>query len=212
MRVVGLLPAASLSLGVAVGLVTQWPHVFGWVMPFAVAIAAAGWGLRWARVTSVALVLGFAAAGAAAAVHSQDAALHTPLRRVLHETFGGFAIETLGPPGGHDPVPTPATILEDASARDGFVSLRAAVRDVRLDGRWRAATGRVALSVSGTVPPGQVARWTAGRAIEAPVTFRRPARYLDDGVADFERDLALDGTTLLGSVKSGLLIDVQTSR
>ena len=40
------------------------------------------------------------------------------------------------------------------------------------------------------------------------MTFRRPARYLNDGVPDFERDLALDGTTLLGSVKSGLLVDV----
>ena len=39
-------------------------------------------------------------------------------------------------------------------------------------------------------------------------TFRRPARYLNDGVPDFERELALDGTTLFGSVKSALLIDV----
>jgi competence protein ComEC len=39
-------------------------------------------------------------------------------------------------------------------------------------------------------------------------TFRRPQRYLNDGVPDFERRLALDGTSLLGSVKSGLLVDV----
>ena len=40
------------------------------------------------------------------------------------------------------------------------------------------------------------------------MSFRRPARYLNDGVPDFERDLALDGTTLFGSVKSALLVDV----
>ena len=50
--------------------------------------------------------------------------------------------------------------------------------------------------------------WRAGRTLEAPITFRRPARYLNDGVPDFERDQALDGMTLLGTVKSGLLIDV----
>ena len=37
---------------------------------------------------------------------------------------------------------------------------------------------------------------------DSPVTFRRPARYLNDGVPDFERDLALDGTALFASVKS----------
>jgi competence protein ComEC len=51
-------------------------------------------------------------------------------------------------------------------------------------------------------------QWRAGRTIEAPMTFRRPARFLNDGVPDFERDLALDGVTLLASVKSGLLVDV----
>ncbi|HEX5635410.1 MAG TPA: DNA internalization-related competence protein ComEC/Rec2, partial [Gemmatimonadales bacterium] len=40
------------------------------------------------------------------------------------------------------------------------------------------------------------------------MTFRRPARYLNEGVPDFERDLALDGTTLLGTVKSALLVNV----
>ena len=37
---------------------------------------------------------------------------------------------------------------------------------------------------------------------------RHRRRYLNEGVADFERDLALDGTALLGSVKSGLLVEV----
>ena len=49
----------------------------------------------------------------------------------------------------------------------------------------------------------------AGRTLEMPVTFRRPARYLNDGVPDFERDLALDGTALFASVKSSVLVDVR---
>ena len=44
--------------------------------------------------------------------------------------------------------------------------------------------------------------------MEAFATFRRPARYLNNGVPDFERDLALYGRTLFGSVKSALLVDL----
>jgi competence protein ComEC len=39
------------------------------------------------------------------------------------------------------------------------------------------------------------------------VLFRRPARYLDDGVPDAEEARALRGVSLLGSVKSGLLVE-----
>ena len=70
------------------------------------------------------------------------------------------------------------------------------------------ATGGVAFTVSGEAGSGSAAEWRAGRVIAAPATFRRPARYLNAGVADFERQVALDGTTLFGSIKSGLLVDV----
>ncbi|HEV8398127.1 MAG TPA: DNA internalization-related competence protein ComEC/Rec2 [Vicinamibacterales bacterium] len=207
MRVIGLLPALSLSLGVAVGLVATWPRAFISTLALAVLIAVAAWVRRWPRVTTAALVVGFASGGAAIATRAADAALHPPLRQVLHDAFGGFAIDTLGPPGRHDPLPTRAVILDDASPRDGFVSLRVAVRDVRVGTDWHPAVGTVVLSISGLAPPDRVSTWTAGRTIEAPVTFRRPARYLDDGVPDFERDVALDGISLLGSVKSALLVE-----
>jgi competence protein ComEC len=50
--------------------------------------------------------------------------------------------------------------------------------------------------------------WRAQRTIETPITFRRPARFLNDGVADFEDALAREGTTLLGTIKSALVVDV----
>ncbi|MGH9142199.1 MAG: DNA internalization-related competence protein ComEC/Rec2, partial [Vicinamibacterales bacterium] len=40
------------------------------------------------------------------------------------------------------------------------------------------------------------------------VTLRRPSRYLDPGVPDSERALARRGTTLVGTVKSGGLVEV----
>ncbi len=41
-----------------------------------------------------------------------------------------------------------------------------------------------------------------------PVQLRRPSRYLDPGVPDYERALARRGTTLVGTVKSGALVEV----
>ena len=54
----------------------------------------------------------------------------------------------------------------------------------------------------------RVAEWRAGRIIRVPVQLRRPSRYLDPGVPDDERALARRGTTLVGSVKSGALVEV----
>ena len=41
-----------------------------------------------------------------------------------------------------------------------------------------------------------------------PATLRRPTRYLNPGVPDGERQLAWRGTPLVGSVKSGRLIEL----
>src|SRR5438067_1865005 len=41
-----------------------------------------------------------------------------------------------------------------------------------------------------------------------PVVLRRPSRYLDPGVPDHERELARRGTTLVGTVKSGSLVEI----
>ena len=51
-------------------------------------------------------------------------------------------------------------------------------------------------------------RWRAGRRVRLPVQLRRPSRYLDPGVPDYERALARRGTTLVGTVKSGALVEV----
>ncbi len=208
MPAVGLLPALSLIAGVAAGLALPWGwQVHAWLLIPAVVAAAMFWARGWLHLTTLVLVVGFTAAGAAGAAHARDAAIRTPLRHVLDAEFGGFDLDSLGPGGAHAPLLTRGRILEDASQRDGFVGVRVDVSEVKLQGAWRAVRGGVTLSVSGTASAPRAAGWTAGRLIEAPVTFRRPTRYLDDGIPDVERDLALDGTTLLGSVKSGLLVE-----
>jgi competence protein ComEC len=208
---VGALPALSLVAGVLTGLAVPW-NATPWLLCAAITLGVAllGWARGGSGLASAALAVGFAMCGAANAAHARDQALDTPLRGILDASFGGFALPSLGPGGAHPPLPTRALIVEDAALRDGFASLRVRVLAVRAGGVWREAAGGVALSVSGAAAIERLTEWRAGRTIEAPVTFRRPARYLNDGVPDFERDLALNGTALLGTVKSALLVDVRS--
>ena len=88
-------------------------------------------------------------------------------------------------------------------------SLRARVTSLQIGGSWQPVDGGSAISVAGTVTAPDQQRWYAGAELEAPVTFRRPPRYFNDGVADAEVARAWRGVTVLGSVKSGLLVEVR---
>ncbi|HZI81875.1 MAG TPA: DNA internalization-related competence protein ComEC/Rec2 [Vicinamibacterales bacterium] len=209
MSSVGVIPALSLVAGILVALASPWDAwVFLVPMLAAIVVATVAWSYNWPRVTTAALIAGFAACGAASGAQARERALDTTLRRVLDAEHGGFALSSLGPGGPHAPVPTRARINEDAALRDGFVSLTVDVRAIRVGDDWRDVSGGAVLSVSGATSGERASEWRAGRTIEAPVTFRRRARYLNDGVPDFEQDLALDGTTLLGTVKSALLVEI----
>jgi competence protein ComEC len=205
---VGILAALSLLIGAAIGLIAG---LDGWAYAALLLPTCACALAFWRRQAQVAilssLTLGFMAGGAALAADARERALHPSIRYLLDREFGGFLIESIGPAGRHDPLPTRLTLVEDASLRDGFVSLRADILAVRLRGQWHPVEGGLAINVNGSAAE-RVTAWRAGRILEAPITFRRPARYLNDGVPDFERDQALGSVTLSGTVKSGLLVDV----
>ena len=215
-----LLPALALIAGAACAISVPSSlffsssapsHLARWLLPLLVAAAALACVAYWRRfncLTTILIVIAFGCAGAALGGHARDAALETPLRELLDREFGGFRLDTFDIPGDHGPIPARLLLTEDASPAGPVTTLRARVLAVRLHDSWTASDGGVVLSVGGLVTLQRAGEWRRGRTIEAPVTFRRPARYLDDGVADFERQDALDGVTLLGSIKSGLLIDV----
>src|SRR5688572_12603855 len=97
---VAVLPALSIVLGVLAGLLTDCePRVFVAPIVAAVFLAALAWAREWTRVTTGALVVGFAACGAANAAFSRERALDTPLRSALDAEFGGFGLASLGPGG-----------------------------------------------------------------------------------------------------------------
>ena len=76
------------------------------------------------------------------------------------------------------------------------------------EGFSRAYSGGIVVTVVGSLAAERLDEWRAGRRVRLPVQLRRPSRYLDPGVPDQERALARRGTTLVGTVKSGALVDV----
>jgi competence protein ComEC len=206
---VGLLPALSLLIGSLLGLSTAFD---AWLPASILVPSGAGaivlWLRRSERAAILLVALGFISAGAALAADARERALHSSIRHVLDREFGGFAIESMGPAGRHEPVISRLLLLEDAAPRDGYVSIRGSLIAVRVRHQWTTVEGGVAISVNGAVAADRVDHWRAGRTVQAAITFRRPARYLNDAVPDFEREQALGGTTLLGTIKSGLLVEV----
>src|SRR5712691_5484796 len=70
------------------------------------------------------------------------------------------------------------------------------------------ASGGILVTVVGTLAADRVHEWRTGRRVRLAVQLRRPSRYLDPGVPDYERALARRGDALVGTVKSGVLVDV----
>jgi len=209
MRVVAVVPAVSIIGGaLAAPLFEGAAAWLVWVLPFLLIASAIAWRIDASRATVACVALGFWVSSVVLTTSALEGALHPSLRQLLDGEFGGFEISTLGPEGDHDPILARAVLIEDASPRDGYVSLRVEVTAVCLNERWQPVDGGVTVSVGGAAPRDRVLEWRAGRTIQAPMVFRRPARFLNDGVPDFEVALARDGTTLFGTIKSALVVEV----
>ena len=140
-----------------------------------------------------------------------DRALHPPLRNLLEQRLGGFAIEGADGPRGEAPIVIEGRLLADATPTETGAAMRMQVERVWLGVCPEPAAGGVSLTVSGSLAAAAVGEWRAGRVVKAPALLRRPARYLNDGVPDQERLLARRGITLVGSVKSAALVEVTSN-
>ncbi len=110
--------------------------------------------------------------------------------------------------GPHDIVTIEGRLRGDANPTDYGVSLVIDVERVEWRGESVATSGGVRVSVGGTIGLERMDAWRAGRTVRAPVVLRRPQGYRNPGVPDQARALALRGISWLGSVKSGVLVDV----
>ena len=73
---------------------------------------------------------------------------------------------------------------------------------------WTGVDGGVSVTVGGGQAAAYRDAWLKGRRLLMPITLRPAARYANPGVPDQRRALMWRGTSLLGSVKSALLIEV----
>ena len=223
-RAVAAIPAIGLLAGAAAGLALPElpPGVLGSVLIVAAALAGWTWraGRAWGVVLSVAAV--FVAGGALLAAEAWHRAWRPPLRVAFEGLAAAQRVEAEGGgrrlPENEEAFATLDGILRaDASPGSLGVSLSMQVVHLRTASvrsgispgvREVPADGGVLLTIGGGVASERMGEWRAGRRIRVPVQLRRPSRYLDPGVPDFERGLARRGTTLVGSVKSGRLVDV----
>ncbi len=98
--------------------------------------------------------------------------------------------------------------MADAAITDAGANLRIQVDRVWIESCPEPASGGVSITVAGVLAAEAAGQWRAGRRVRMPAVLRRPARYLNEGVADQELLLARRGIALVGSAKSAALVQV----
>jgi competence protein ComEC len=228
MRIVIGLPAGGLLVGAAAGV--AFPELrpsLVWTAFLVLSLAAiAAWVYEQERLFGACVCASFAVGGALLAVHAWEQAWRPSLWTVFEELIAMEREDAAASNRWLPEEPSVSVVLtgvlrSDASPADRTVTLSLDV--VTIDGSADAMAGRpsavpplcvravrggVILSVGGTLASERMNAWRAGRTIRVAAQLQRPTRYLDEGVPDSERALARRGTRLVGSVKSGALVDV----
>ncbi len=202
--------ALAVSGGVAAGVFLDPASL--WLARWLVAIFGVAAFLLAAR-GRVAIAKGLATGALAATcaligADAQHRALYPPLRQVLEAKAGGFAIDTIGFERHDTPFEIEGRLMADAAVTETGANLRIEVERVWIDACPEPAAGGVSITVAGTMAGDAARAWRAGRLVRMPAVLRRPARYLNEGVADQELLLARRGIALVGSVKSAALVQV----
>ncbi len=216
MRTVAAVPAVGLLGGSAFGLfVPDIPKTLACALLIACALGAL-WAWRVARpaVLAGAVCLAFFTGGALLAADAWREAWQPTLRTAFDELARAerqraVTEHRLIPEDAEAFAHVSGVLRADAAVTPSGVSLSIDVD--RVDGvdemGGRPVAGGVVATVVGSLGPERADAWRAGRRVRLPVELRRPSRYLDPGVPDHERALARRGTTLVGIVKSGALVE-----
>jgi competence protein ComEC len=194
------LPAAAVIVGAAAGTVTgEVPRGPAAAVLVAVwALAGAGFALGWRRVFALGVAAVFLWAAWLLSSRATRQAAEPPLRTELADVLRA------------GPVVLEGRLREDAAPGESGVALAMQVERAITGGRSRTASGGVRLTVGGTLGLERVGQWRAGRVIRVPAMLHEPGRYQDPGVPDGRLALGRKGTALVGSVKSGALVEVRS--
>ena len=200
MPVPAAVPAASVLLGAALGALLELSSVVPALalMALALAAAAGAFAARRPRHFLAAIAAVFFFASWALSIRATADAHQPPLRAALAQAIGS----------GSAPVTLVGCLAEDAALAERGVALSLQVTRWEWGGETVAADGGVRLTVAGTLGLDAVGRWRAGRTVRVPALLRDPGRYLDPGLRDSRLGLARKGVALVGTVKSGTLVEV----
>ena len=184
------------------------------------AAATAGAVVTWRSGLELSLItfvfVGFASGGALLASDAWLRARSSTLRQAFDEAA---AAERMHADAEHRFMPedpsafaiVDGVLRADASPSLSGVSLSLEVDRIAplaIPGAARPVAGGLLVTVAGALSADHMNEWRAGRMVRLPVELHRPSRYLDAGVPDGERALLLRGTMLVGSTKSGALVEV----
>lgn len=224
MRVVAAVPVVGLLAGCAAGIAfPDRPPAF----PFFI-LCLAGVAAVWAsqrgrdRVFAAAVTLAFASGGTLLASRAWHQTWRSSLRLAFESVARGQRAEAIRrgiavPEDDVADMVIAGRLSSDAAptAGGGFsLSVEAQWAGRTGGGRGQAGAaanpvhGGLRLTVLGELAAERADQWRAGRQVRVSALVRRPARYLDPGVPDQERALARRGVSLVGTVKSGALVEV----
>lgn len=197
-------PAVPIVAMLAAGAVSAL-YLPGGALPWLAAGAVAAWQLALLAFVLSRVCLFAAAALASVALSAAASATDAD----WHRRHVSLLSVVPSLPSGGEPVVLEGVLTEDAALREGGgASLQLRARRVIAQPGAFDVDGGVALSVAGTPDPSAVGAWRRGRTIRAPVLLRRPARYMNDGIADAERAAMRRGLAVVGTVKSGALVEI----
>ena len=164
------------------------------------------------------MVVGFAAGGEALASRAWQQARASPLRQIFDEANAPSLFVTVEGVLRADASPSPSgvTLTVDVDcvavfeprAPSSESRAPSSPRAASHESRCRTARGGLLVSVGGALSAPLLVEWRAGRRVRLPVVMRRATRYFDVDVPDGERALQLRGISLVGSAKSGALLEV----
>ncbi len=196
MRIPASIPAAGVIAGAALG---TWVGV-GPLAPGLLSLAAGLLGAVLAFVAHrtfpflLAVATAFAAGACTLAQRAESEAADPPIRRAFAAASGPVSLE--------------GRLREDAASGGNGVALTLDVDGGNRDGTAGGAPGGVRLNVAGSIALARAGEWRAGRRVRLPALLRAPGRYQDPGVPDGRLALARRGVGLVGTVKSGALVEV----
>lgn len=200
--------AAALGAAAGVFLDREWLWPARWVLA---ASLFAAFVLSARGYVGCAIRCVLIAAGAVCVLLGAEAqyrALHPPIRQLLDDQLGGFAVESPGLERQDTPVEIEGRLLADGAITATGANLRLRVSHIRIDSCPQPVDGSVSVTVAGAMAADAADAWRGGRIVRMPAVLRRPARYLNHGVPDQELLLARRGIALVGSVKSAALVEV----